>query len=82
MINLGINPIHFAVVMSINMIIGLITPPFGLVLFVISGISKEKVESIAMEMMPMLAAELIVLAMLTYIPDLVLFLPRLLGYAV
>lgn len=82
MINLGINPIHFALVMSINMIIGLITPPFGLVLFVISGISKEKVEAIAMEMMPMLGAELTVLALITYIPELTLFLPRLLGYAV
>lgn len=80
MTGLGIHPIHFALVMSINMIIGLITPPMGLVLFVVSGISREKVEAIAYEMLPLLFAELGVLFLITYIPEITLMLPRMLGY--
>ncbi|SKA34651.1 TRAP transporter large permease [Consotaella salsifontis] len=80
MTHLGIDPVHFAVVMSINMIIGLITPPMGLVLFVISGISRERVEAISLQLLPFLFAELCVLALITYVPDLVLMLPRALGY--
>lgn len=80
MIGLGIHPVHFGLVMSINMIIGLITPPMGLVLFVVSGISREKVESIAKEMMPLFFAELGVLFFITYVPETCLWLPRLMGY--
>jgi len=81
MIHLGVDPLHFAVVMSINMIIGLITPPMGLVLFVVSGISRERVEVIAKEMFPLLLGELGILFLITYVPDLILFLPRAMGYA-
>ena len=80
MTGLGVHPVHFGLVMSINLIIGLITPPMGLVLFVVSGISREKVEVIAKEMMPLFFAELGVLFFITYFPETCLFLPRLMGY--
>ncbi len=80
MTNMGIHPIHFGLVMSINMIIGLITPPMGLVLFVVSGISREKVEHISKEIIPFFIAELCVLGLITYIPQLTLWLPGVMGY--
>jgi tripartite ATP-independent transporter DctM subunit len=80
MIGLGVHPVHFGLVMSINLIIGLITPPMGLVLFVVSGISREKVEGIAREMMPLFFAELGVLFVITFVPETCLFIPRLMGY--
>ncbi len=76
MIQAGIDPVHFAVVMCINLIIGLITPPMGLVLFVVSGISKEPVESISLAMLPFFFMELAVLFLITYFPALVLALPN------
>ena len=80
MTEMGVHPIHFGLVMSINMIIGLITPPMGLVLFVVSGISREKVEAIAKEMFPLFASEVAVLFIITYFPETCLFIPRLMGY--
>lgn len=80
MIGVGVDPIHFAVVMSITLIMGLITPPLGLVLFVVSSISRERIERIAWEMLPLFLVEIAILFALVYIPDLVLALPRALGY--
>ncbi|MCH8531826.1 MAG: TRAP transporter large permease [Saccharospirillum sp.] len=80
MVGVGVDPIHFAVVMSITLIMGLITPPLGLVLFVVSSISRERIESIAREMLPLFLVEVAILFALVYIPDLVLALPRALGY--
>ncbi len=80
MIKLGVDPVHFAVVMSINMIMGLLTPPMGLVLFVVSGISRERIELIVKEMLPFFFAEIGVLFLITFVPDLVLWLPRIMGY--
>ncbi len=76
MIGAGVDPVHFAIVMCINLIIGLITPPMGLVLFVVSSISKEPIESISLAMMPFFLAELAVLFVITYFPALVLALPN------
>lgn len=80
MVGVGVDPIHFAVVMSITLIMGLITPPLGLVLFVVSSISRESIESIAREMLPLFLVEVAILFALVYIPDLVLALPRAMGY--
>ncbi|WP_447956587.1 TRAP transporter large permease [Vreelandella sp. EE7] len=80
MIGVGVEPIHFAVVMSITLIMGLITPPMGLVLFVVSSISKERIERIAWEMLPLFFVEIAILFALVYIPDLILALPRMFGY--
>lgn len=80
MINLGIHPIHFAVVMCIVLIIGLITPPLGLVLFVVSGISGERIERISWDLIPYFLFEVAVVGALILFPELVLWLPGVLGY--
>ncbi|MFC6487465.1 TRAP transporter large permease [Nitratireductor sp. GCM10026969] len=76
----GVDPIHFAVVMCIVLILGLITPPLGLVLFVVSGISGERIERISWDLIPYFLFEVAVVAALVYFPELVLWLPRMLGY--
>ena len=80
MIDLGIHPIHFAVVMCIVLIIGLITPPLGLVLFVVSGISGERIERISWDLIPYFLFEVAVVGALILFPELVLWLPGVLGY--
>ena len=80
-LDLGIDPIHFAVVMCVNVTVGLATPPMGLVLFVAASISDEKVETIAWQMLPFLAVEIAVIFLITYFPALSMTLPRLLGFA-
>lgn len=74
---LGIDLVHFGVVVVLNMMIGLSTPPFGGLLFVVSGISKTPLHQIIKETLPMNLVMILVLFLITYIPDLVLFLPRL-----
>ncbi len=80
-IGLGVDPLHFAVVMCVNLTVGLATPPMGLVLFVAASVAREKLETIAREMLPFLAVEIAVIFLITYFPALTLFLPRLLGFA-
>ncbi|MCJ7592467.1 MAG: TRAP transporter large permease, partial [Woeseiaceae bacterium] len=78
---MGVDPIHFAVVMCVNVTVGLATPPLGLVLFVAASVSGERIEVIARELLPFLAVEVAVIFLITYFPALSLTLPRLLGYA-
>jgi tripartite ATP-independent transporter DctM subunit len=80
-IDLGIHPMHFAVVMCVNVTVGLATPPMGLVLFVAAAVSRERVETIAWQMLPFLAVEILVIFLITYFPGLSLTLPRWLGFA-
>ena len=80
-VSLGVAPIHFAVVMCVNVTVGLATPPMGLVLFVAAEVSKEKVETIAWQMLPFLGIEVLVIFLITFIPALSMTLPRLLGFA-
>ena len=80
-IAMGVDPIHFAVVMCINVTVGLATPPMGLALFVAASVSKERVEKIAKEMLPFLAVEIALIFIITYFPALSMTLPRLLGFA-
>lgn len=80
-LSLGINPIHFGLIMVLNLIIGCGTPPLGLCLFIGCGIAKVPVEKGARAIVPFLVAEIAVLFVVTYIPDLVLFVPRMLGYS-
>ncbi|MEM7025665.1 MAG: TRAP transporter large permease subunit, partial [Pseudomonadota bacterium] len=81
MVGLGVDPMHFAVVMCVNVTVGLATPPMGLVLFVAAGISREKVEAIALEMLSFLLVEIGVIFLITFVPEIALTLPRLLGFA-
>ncbi len=76
---LGVEPVHFALVMCVNLTIGLATPPMGLVLFVASSVSGERIENIVRAILPFLAIEIVVIFLITYFPDLVLALPRWLG---
>ncbi len=76
---LGIDLVHFGVVIVLNMMIGLCTPPFGMLLFVVSGATGTPLKGIIREAMPMILVLIIVLFILTYVPEIVLFFPRLLG---
>jgi tripartite ATP-independent transporter DctM subunit len=76
---LGIDLVHFGVVVTLNMMIGLSTPPFGMLLFIVSGISGAPIKGVIKEIFPMLVSMIVVLILITYIPDIVLFLPRLIG---
>jgi len=75
-IELGVHPVHFAIVMCVNLTVGLATPPMGLVLFVTSSVSGERVERIVRAILPFLAVEVAVIFLITYFPELVLALPR------
>lgn len=78
---LGIDMVHFGLVVILNMMIGLCTPPFGMLLFITSGISDTPLTSVIKEIKWPLVVMIAVLILVTYIPDLVLFLPRaLMGY--
>lgn len=79
-IDLGVHPVHFAIIMSVNLTVGLATPPMGLVLFVASSVSGEKIESISKSILPFLAIEVIVIFMITYIPAVSLAIPRYFGF--
>lgn len=76
---LGVDPVHFAMIMCINLTVGLITPPMGLVLFVTASISGERVESIVRALLPFLVVHILVIAAVTCFPALTLTLPRWLG---
>ncbi len=78
--DLGVHPVHFAIIMSVNLTVGLATPPMGLVLFVASSVSGEKIESISKSILPFLAIEVIVIFMITYIPGVSLAIPRYFGF--
>ena len=79
-ISLGVEPLHFAIMMCVNLTVGLATPPMGLVLFVASSISGEKIERIVKEMLPFLAVEILVILLITFVPEVSLTLPRLMGF--
>ena len=76
---LGIDPVHFGMIMLVNLGIGLITPPVGSVLFVASAVSKQKIEQVVKAMLPFYLVLFLVLLLVTYIPAISLFLPKLFG---
>ena len=76
-VKVGIDPIHFGLVMVLNLVIGLITPPLGVCLFVACGIAKITLEQIAKAILPFLIAAIAVLFIVTYIPELSLWIPRM-----
>ncbi|MEC9196665.1 MAG: TRAP transporter large permease [Pseudomonadota bacterium] len=77
---LGIDLVHFGVVVVVNCMIGLITPPYGILLFVINAVTGIPLRDIVREVLPFLAVLITALAALIFVPDIVLFLPRLFGY--
>jgi C4-dicarboxylate transporter, DctM subunit len=77
---LGIDLVHFGVVAVFNIMIGLVTPPYGLLLFIISAISGAPLRTIIRDTMPFVLAMIVALAIITFIPETVLWLPRMMGY--
>lgn len=77
---LGVDPLHFAIVMCVNLSLGLATPPMGLLLFVVSAMSRESVMKIAIQMWPFYLVHLAVIFLITYVPETALWLPRVLGF--
>lgn len=78
--NLGIDPIHFGVILVLNLMIGLVTPPVGLCLYVVSGIAKVSIAEITREIWPYLLGLIVSLLLITYIPAISLLLPHYFGY--
>ncbi|HGA4744356.1 TPA: TRAP transporter large permease [Salmonella enterica subsp. enterica serovar Saintpaul] len=79
MAKLGVDPVHFGIIMIYNLAIGTITPPVGSVLYVGASVGKVKVEEVIKPLLPFYGAIIGVLLLITYIPEITLFLPRLLG---
>ena len=79
-IELGVHPVHFAIIMSVNLTVGLATPPMGLVLFVASAVSGEKVETIAKAILPFLLIEVAVIFLITFVPPISLAVPGYFGF--
>jgi TRAP-type C4-dicarboxylate transport system permease large subunit len=77
---LGIDLVHFGVVVVVNIMIGLLTPPYGLLLFVLANMTKQPLGAIVREAAPFIVMAIIVLAIVTAVPDSILWLPRLMGY--
>ncbi|MBW1659249.1 MAG: TRAP transporter large permease [Deltaproteobacteria bacterium] len=77
----GITPLHFGFVMVLNIVVGLLTPPLGVCLFVVAGVTGLDFSTIIRSVLPFLALEIAVLLLVTYFPALILFIPKLLGYA-
>ena len=77
---LGMNPIHFGIIMVLNLCIGLCTPPVGSVLFVGVGVAKLSIQKVIRPLMPLFIAMLVTLLLVTYLPEITLWLPRQFGF--
>ncbi|MCT4558749.1 MAG: TRAP transporter large permease [Pelagimonas sp.] len=78
--DLGVDSVHFAIIMCVNLTVGLATPPMGLVLFVAASVSQERVITIARAIIPFLAVEIAVIFLITFVPAVSLTVPRLTGF--
>jgi tripartite ATP-independent transporter DctM subunit len=77
---LGLDLVHFSVVVVFNIMVGLITPPYGLLLFIVSNIARTPLKNIVVQEIPFILVMLAALAIITFVPETVLWLPRLAGY--
>jgi TRAP-type C4-dicarboxylate transport system permease large subunit len=77
---LGIDPVYFGVVVIVNLMIGLVTPPFGMVLFVLSGLTKTPLAEVSREVIFFCGALIAALLLMVLAPGTVLWLPRMFGY--
>jgi tripartite ATP-independent transporter DctM subunit len=82
MLKIGVDPVHFGVILVLNLMIGLVTPQVGLCLYVVAGIAKVSIAEITRELWPYVLALIFVLLLITYLPELVLWLPHTLGYGI
>jgi tripartite ATP-independent transporter DctM subunit len=79
-VQFGIHPIHFGVMVVINLCIGLVTPPVGMTLFVTSNVAKISLSRMYKAIWPFVGVELVALLLITYIPKITTFIPKLFGY--
>jgi TRAP-type C4-dicarboxylate transport system permease large subunit len=79
MVKVGIHPIHFAVTMILNLVIGLVTPPVGVVLYATCKVGEITFERLVKAILPFIVIAFAVLAIVSYVPETVLGLPRLAG---
>ena len=79
MTGLGVNPVHFCAIVVFNLMIGLLTPPFGSGLFTAQGVGKVSFEALVKELVPFLIMDIIVLLLITYLPALTVTIPRMMG---
>jgi C4-dicarboxylate transporter DctM subunit len=79
-VHLGVDPIHFGIIVIMNLVIGLITPPLGEVLFIVGPIAGVSLERVAREILPFLIVEIAVLLLVSYIPIISLWIPSIFGY--
>jgi tripartite ATP-independent transporter DctM subunit len=77
---LGVDMVHFGVMVVVNIMLGLITPPYGLLLFIVAKLSDQPLAAVVRDTLPFLAAMIVALGVITYVPELVLWLPRQMGY--
>ncbi len=78
---IGVDPLHFAVMMLVNLTVGLITPPVGVVLYATAAVGREKFENVVKATTPFILLGFLVVLIITFFPNLVLFIPKLLGLA-
>ncbi len=79
-VSMGVDPVHFGILVIFNLMIGLITPPLGLCLFVAEGIAQVGMVRMTRAILPFFFVEVLVLVILTFVPETVIWLPRVLGY--
>ena len=79
-VSMGVDPVHFGILVIFNLMIGLITPPLGLCLFVAEGVAQVGMARLIRAIMPFFLVEVLVLIILTFVPETVIWLPRVLGY--
>ena len=76
---IGVDPVHFGIIMAVNLSVGLITPPLGICAFVAASLAKISLERISKALIPFIIATVVIVLLVTYLPGLVLFLPNLLS---
>jgi tripartite ATP-independent transporter DctM subunit len=77
---LGVDMVHFGVVVVVNIMLGLVTPPYGLLLFIVAKLSGAPISAVVRDTLPFIAAMVAALMLITFVPDLALWLPRQMGY--
>ena len=78
--SVGIDPVHFGVMAVVNIMLGLVTPPYGLLLFLMTKVADVPLRDLVREVMPFLYVMIAALMLIAFVPDIVLWLPRLFGY--
>ena len=79
-VSLGMHPIHIGILVQANVGVSLISPPVGVCLYVACGLSKEPIETVIKALIPFYIVLVVTVLIISYIPEIALFIPRILGY--